>query len=126
MDEKGELQYLDAVPTVGNVLDVAVGRDGTIVYAYDHIHVPWQRDQVKDDICPNFFGCIRYNVERGHWQSATEDECPATMDEPLSEDIKEVDLKPLRSLLYGCENFRKRRKRAKDGDTDDADNVVDK
>ncbi|MCJ1469361.1 tRNA (guanine-N(7)-)-methyltransferase non-catalytic subunit trm82 [Pseudocyphellaria aurata] len=117
MDIAAKIQYRDCCPVSGNVVDVtALDEKCTIIYSLDNCHTAFSTTTIaseKDQISRPMLGYLSFNSS-GHWKgigdmgdAITCMEQSAKAQEPVIISGPENE-RPLRELLYGIENLRKR------------------
>ena len=112
MGDNGILSHSDTLLTAGNVLDVALCSDASLMITMDHISNRWERISSHVDDSRPMFGCFKLASDTGKWEDVPSDPRVLAMHKAVQEeeDLKDiVDLSKLGDLLYGCENMRKRR-----------------
>ncbi len=110
------MQFRGCIRLAGNVIDVAALHDkSTIIYSLDNYHNPSSTTTIasaQEQVSRPMIGCMSFN-DSGQWERAKFMENALARMEKSAKDQEPIDSgvengTPLRDLLYGIGNIRKR------------------
>lgn len=116
IDSEVEIRFRKHIPLPGNVIDVTpLVNKSMIIYSLDNYHTPFSTTVIEsseEQLSRPMIGCLCFD-QSGHWEEvgSLKDSISCMQRIAKSQEPRGYGLekgKPLRDLLYGIENLRKR------------------